>query len=352
MKKFLCYDTNDAASGKIGVNSNGVLKPNSTVPSTNGASYQQLVTDGDGNTKWEDRLAYETDPVLTEIVPEQNVSFELSDGIGSALWPPIFNAVEGSTYIIKFDGADYTCTCIRFGGENGSLVLGNLSIINPSVNNTKEPFIMYYNVNWGILSSDSASEHTISICGWNQTIQKIDEKFLPVASDNNYGVVKKSEIVTPYVFSGFRVPHDEMVEAVIAFSEGRASIRWNINEVIYANYDSSADTVRMRFASEPYTTRTFENQNGVYVDTLAKLSYNEVNCTNLRLNNKDIYSVISMDGTSLQDKTISFDAQHVELNNQEILNKKELYLYSSTSGSSKKFKITVDDSGAIAATEV
>ena len=55
MRKFLCYDTNDAASGKIGVNSNGVLSPNATVPSTNGAAYQQLVTDGDGNVKWEDK---------------------------------------------------------------------------------------------------------------------------------------------------------------------------------------------------------------------------------------------------------------------------------------------------------
>lgn len=27
MRKFLCYDTNDAASGKINVSANGVLKP-------------------------------------------------------------------------------------------------------------------------------------------------------------------------------------------------------------------------------------------------------------------------------------------------------------------------------------
>lgn len=58
MRKFLCYDTNDASSGKINVGVNGVLKPNSTVPSTNSTPYQQLVTDGNGNTKWEDRLAY------------------------------------------------------------------------------------------------------------------------------------------------------------------------------------------------------------------------------------------------------------------------------------------------------
>ena len=67
MKKFLCYDTNDAATGKINVDSRGMLKPNSTVPSTNGASYQYLVTDGSGNTKWEDRLAYEKSRVVVDV---------------------------------------------------------------------------------------------------------------------------------------------------------------------------------------------------------------------------------------------------------------------------------------------
>ena len=60
MKKFLCYDTNDAASGKIEVDSRGMLKPNSTVPSTNGAAYKQLVTDGTGNVNW----AFMTLPVV------------------------------------------------------------------------------------------------------------------------------------------------------------------------------------------------------------------------------------------------------------------------------------------------
>ena len=66
MKKFLCYDTNDASSGKIGVNSNGVLKPNSTIPSTNGAANQQLVTGEDGSVKWEDRLAYDNSKLVVD----------------------------------------------------------------------------------------------------------------------------------------------------------------------------------------------------------------------------------------------------------------------------------------------
>lgn len=76
MKKFLCYDTNDAASGKIGVNSNGVLSPNATVPSTNGSAHQQLVTDGSGNAKWEDRLAYSDNRVVVkDIGPNEESGF-------------------------------------------------------------------------------------------------------------------------------------------------------------------------------------------------------------------------------------------------------------------------------------
>ena len=73
MRKFLCYDTNDAASGKINVDSRGILKPNATVPSTNGAPYQQLVTDGSGNTKWEDRLAYDDSKLVVDFGGPQYV---------------------------------------------------------------------------------------------------------------------------------------------------------------------------------------------------------------------------------------------------------------------------------------
>ena len=84
MKKFLCYDTNDAASGKINVGVNGILKPNSTVPSSSGTPYQQLVTDGEGGVKWEDRLAYEDSRVA--VPPEGNNRFiKITDTVPSWL---------------------------------------------------------------------------------------------------------------------------------------------------------------------------------------------------------------------------------------------------------------------------
>ena len=321
---------------------------------TGGAPYQQLVTDGTGTAKWEDRLAYETEPVLTEIAPEETVSFTPNSGKMSALWPPTFNAVEGSTYIVKFDGADYTCNCIRFGGENGPLVLGNLSILGAG-GDTGEPFFMAHDEGWTILSSDSASEHTISIYSWNQIIQKIDEKFLPVASDETYGVVKKSEIVTSYVF-GIEAPHDKMVEAVAAFRNGTASITWELDKVVYASYNSSTDEVVISFGDNPYTVYRCKNASGKYrYDLREAYSFNDCGTKMLRLfdtDNPNRHSVISASGASAADMTVDISAEHLSLNYLEILNQKELILYSSTVDSTKRFKITVDDSGTISATEV
>ena len=332
----------------LGVNDNGELSINGGTP------YQQLVTDGNGNTQWEDRLAYETDPVLTEIVPEETVTFTNESGLMAALWPPTFNAVEGQTYIVKFDGADYTCTCIRLGGENGSLVLGNLSIPGFG-NDTGEPFFMAYSEGWTIVSSDSASEHTISIYSRNQIIQKIDEKFLPVASDETYGVVKKSEIVTPYVF-GIYAPHDKMVEAVTAFRNGTASISWYSKEVAYANYNSSTDEVSIQYADNPNVQCSYKNNNGKYIYSLGEVAdYGGLEVSGLRIHNSDnkkILSSISASGASRDDTTLSIGAEHLSLNSKEILNRKELILYSSTVNSTKRFRITVDDTGIISATEV
>ena len=353
MKKFLCYDTNDAASGKVNVDSRGMLKPNSTVPS-GGTPYQQLVTDGDGNTRWEDRLAYETGPVLTEFVSEETVTFTPNSGKMAALWPPTFNAIEGSTYTVKFDGNEYKCSCIRLGRENGPLVLGNLSILGAG-DDTGEPFVMVYNNQWQTGSSDSTSEHTISISGKQVSISKIDEKFLPVASDETYGVVKKSELVTPYVF-GIQAPHDKMVEAVTAFRNGTASITWELNKVSSARYDSSTDEVFISFVENPYTVYRCKNASGKYrYDLREAYFFTDCGTKVLRLfdnDNPNIYSSITASGTSMADTTLDINSEHLGLNGIEILNAKELILSSSTVDSRKRFKITVDDSGAITATEV
>ena len=394
MKKFLCYDTNDAASGKIEVDNRGVLKPNSTVPSTNGAPYQQLVTDDNGNTKWEDRLAYETGPVLTEIVPEETVSFTPNSGAMTALWPPTFNAVGGSTYIVKFDGADYTCTCIRLGEEGGPLVLGNLSI--PGVGaDTGEPFFIVYGGRWSIASSDSATEHTISISEMQVSFSKIDEKYLPTATNIIPGIAK---IQVRNLDTTKSYSTEEIEEIYQSIKSGTAIYLATGTVITSVEYSKNEYFQYTIFNGEKFTIRPvdgvwdFTNEETAYQSSVVFRSkysdHAEIGCT--------AYTGVGGNtgyGYELVDTNVSgFRGDYIEADNALVLklenNPKYLYieakengeievtkrdsgsssggdtttlfkngddsmiLKSSTSGSSKKFKITVDDSGAITATEV
>ena len=214
---------------------------------------------------------------------------------------------------------------------------------------------MLYSSQWNIASSDSATEHTISISEMQVSFSKIDEKFLPVASDETYGVVKKSEIVTPYVF-GREAPHDKMVEAVTAFKNGTASITWEGYKVSYAWYDSSTDEVVISFVDSPYTVYRCQNVSGKYIHGISEAdSFKDCETNILRLfdeGNPNIYSDISSSGASQDDMTVGIGAEHLSLKSKEILNRKELILDSSTVNSIKRFRITVDDSGVISATEV
>ena len=178
MKKFLCYDTNDAASGKISVNSNGVLKPNSTVPSTNGASYQQLVTDGSGNTKWEDRLAYEE--VKTgwkTIINSSDVNWQASGGAGGqSMMQPYNNTTAriepGCKYTVECNVGMYEGTANSYGvikiddiGLDISYVdYSNMFMLSTPDMGSPATDISFILVNVDVSSAD---------------IKKIDKKFIP-----------------------------------------------------------------------------------------------------------------------------------------------------------------------------
>lgn len=92
--------------------------PNGTVIAENKAgANQQLVTDAEGNTVWEDRLAYET----TQNVEIQNGSVAAGP-VNGALEPFAISAnndtlaatslVIGDTYVVVFDGVSYTGTAV------------------------------------------------------------------------------------------------------------------------------------------------------------------------------------------------------------------------------------------------
>ena len=185
MRKFLCYDTNDAASGKIGVNSNGVLSPNATVPSTNGAAYQQLVTDGDGNTKWEDRLGYKRN-ADTILWSENDVLFSnYNDGIysGGLDWSSDNPKNPGVDYlIVEFDDAVYKLANRGYG-------YGNEHLVSNSNDDTGEPlFIKFFldpdsgMIAYRIYTNIVGESHNVKVYYESEQYIAIPEQYIPVMS--------------------------------------------------------------------------------------------------------------------------------------------------------------------------
>ena len=182
MKKFLCYDTNDAASGKIDVDNRGILKPNSTVPSTNGTAYQYLVTDSEGDVKWEDRLAYDDSKLVVDAghgVQLVKVSDEVpswasvdspikvwdSNGHNATISPEEYIdlgngsfTAAGAPNFITTDNCDYSGVVIPEKGVYFISIAG-----------------VYFS---GVASADSDTPE-ITWDGSLGEIKKLDEKFLP-----------------------------------------------------------------------------------------------------------------------------------------------------------------------------
>ena len=180
MKKFLCYDTNDAASGKINVDNRGMLKPNSTVPSTNGTPYQQLVTDGNGNTQWEDRLAY----VTTEeqvIFSQENIAFTEQHGLYASSGFPITAINVGDKLRVDFDGDTYVLTAFAPMPGAPLIAIGNGALYGMG-DDTGEPFLIQYAIqenNFLIGTALTSPTHTVSIYRHVETTHKIPQQYFP-----------------------------------------------------------------------------------------------------------------------------------------------------------------------------
>ena len=179
MKKFLCYDTNDAANGKVNVGANGVLKPNATVPSTNGAAYQQLVTNSNGNVQWEDRLAYEGSRLVVDLA-SMGQAVKVADEV------PSWASLDVPIKIGLSNGFSATLNPGNLG--NGSFMTDGVFFIATD-NAEFDSFVfpkkgVYFTVmsNGTYVSGVSSADSDTPEITWDgnlSEIKKIDKKFIP-----------------------------------------------------------------------------------------------------------------------------------------------------------------------------
>ena len=126
------------------------------------------------------RPFYTGDPMETVLVEETTAPFTDSTfGFYMAEVASTFEATDGETYKVSWDGTVYECTCVFL---QNMFIIGNQSILGIGYD-TGEPFIFGIPNSQGIKIStlDTSAFHTFSIIS-SETVApvvKIDKKYLP-----------------------------------------------------------------------------------------------------------------------------------------------------------------------------
>ena len=297
------------------------------------------------------RPFYTGDPSETVLVEESTVSFSGSDGMYSAQIQSNFEATVGETYNVSWDGAAYECVCVNFGN---SLFIGNLSIAFGG-SDTGEPFLMGIANGRGIeiYTKDASASHTISISGSIAEVIQIPDKYIPntfrdvvIAGDpldwyeddwaKYYGLFQSGKLL---MINGIGSSNSEGYVLSMAYVSRGAH---NISAIDFTgnlyrfrmNQDSEED--KFYWAPIIYSGNFYfqYKQTGSYISQVEREEYKKLEIS---------------DGLAFTTKNANQEAvrQKVVLEGD-----KEIILSSSTSGSTKKFRVTVDDSGNLTATGI
>ena len=288
----------------------------------------------------------------TVLVEETTVPFaDTGEGFYTANFPSNFEATVGETYKVSWDGTAYECTCVDFSGYN---MIGNLSIAGFG-SDTGEPFIMQVEngERIAIVTKNTSASHTFSISGFAQEVVKIDEKYLP---DTVKSEVEATQEVLDGVFSSV---------ATFTFDKqtsGRDTFVFNAFHFYKISDFNPAPEDVISFKGTIETGNEYSEINignncveygGIFiiVASAGGCSLHPLGTTTTKrfiAPSAGLYAMYEIDHPYQTARTGEFTLRA----STESLYITGLLLKSSTAGSTKKFKITVDDSGAISATEV
>lgn len=302
------------------------------------------------------RPFYTGDPVETVLVEESTVSFAATDGVYMGQLESTFVPTVGETYKVSWDGTTYESTCVNF---NSFQAIGNLSIMGVG-SDTGEPFLIVVGNGEGIkiVTADSSASHTFSISSSVAPIVKIPAKYIDKNS-SGYVVIHSKDTMTQQEAQNYKtaISTNEVVFII-----------WNGMCISKINFDGTTDSnlllttqngegYRIKkntgglfvFSTRAFNTASFPNraETGDNHPPLFYFDKKEIrvipSTTPVGVGTTDILFSVQPNGT----KSKAFDV----LGNGEAVTQ-ALILYSSTAGSTKKFRITVDDSGALKATEI
>ena len=309
------------------------------------------------------RPFYAGDPVETVFVEESTVKFAVQGGFYMAPFPSSFNAEFGQTYKISWDGIIYTCACENF---NNCPAIGNLSIIGAGTD-TGEPFIIcnksgLQKYGWVCGTTDTSDSHTISISGFASEIVKIDEKYLPEyfalynGNPANWSNAQKQQMYDDFI-SGklllYKYSEDAVGAVLSVFYTKYVGLMFvlfdSLGKLIQYNGDS--------FSSVKLNEQGINSLIKNYIQKLRRWMLFDNSDTGSELAVGDLIDMsIGFDSTTKKACILTQTKENIGISyrNYTIVTNgdSDITLSSSTPDSTKKFKITVNDSGTLTATEI
>ena len=288
----------------------------------------------------------------TTLMEEQQVAFTLSNGRYMAPVTNAFEIVKGQTYTVNWDGTEYECVGVVF---NLMLALGNLSIMGVGPD-TGEPFVYGYDTKQhaGMFATlDTAASHTISVKRIVKTVTPMAEEYLPenLATKSD---VESTQAVLDGVFSSV---------ATFTFDKqtsGRDTFNFNdFNYYKISDFSPAPDDV-ISFTGTKESGRNYSEiatgsncvSYGLFIVVATagdcSLPVTEAVTRSFTAPSAGLYAQCEVGNPSQTAGTGEFTLR-ASTGSSYITG---LLLKSSTTDSTKKFKITVDDSGTLKATEV
>ena len=304
------------------------------------------------------RPFYTGDPVETVLVEERTVPFtDNNHGLYIAQIQSNFAPTVGETYKVSWDGTAYECTCVDLGNL---LIIGNLSLAGEG-SDTGEPFLINIVNGAGIAiaTADTSASHTFSISRFTQEVVKIDEKYLPDV------LTTKMNNTNPTGSGSFSLNRKANTPiGANSFAEG-----WKTTASGEGSHAEGSETTasgRRSHAEGNVTTASgsYSHAEGYVTIASGEGSHAEGYSTIASSNHQHVQGKYNIEDSSGTYADIVGNGAPGRCSNAHTLDwegnawysgtieGKALILPSSTADSTKKFKITVDDSGTISATEV
>lgn len=359
------------------------------------------------------RPFYASDPVETVLVEESTIEFTEHNGLYGAEFPSTFEATVGETYKVSWDGSVYECTCVFI--EEASAI-GNLSIVGAGSDTGEPFLMGVINGQGMIIyTRDTSGSHTFSISGFAGGVVKIDEKYLPeniatkaeveaaqtaaataqtmansaqstannAQSAANAALAKfplKYSDVVDTPFSAIEFPGEvtkysrssakggTFIKLTISTSDLTGSGFYKVSSDVFDFEDLCKISYKLKYSSgassnlisvddlEPKVN--FSSDHSVFVIDRKILFCGSTGTFTITINRRTQSFSVAETGiysyTSIVSSSHSF-VNYIELTKKVsgfIQSSKPVLIPSSTEGSTKKFRITVDDSGTLTATEV